>query len=452
MDILDNYSISSLREAILGREISPTELCTLVLGQVGAENSRFGILTDTLAVTAMREAEAVEERLTAGEEPGRLAGIPIVVKDNIDTVPAVCSAGLPSLAGYRPEKDAAVVKRLRREGAVIIGVAATDSGAFGVTTPSVKNPVFPGVIAGGSSGGSAAAVAVGFCKAALGTDTGGSIRIPAACCGVAGFKPTYGLVPSQGVRPLSRSVDHIGPLAKTVADLRSVVELFTAELRRPLPARGSAKVGLPKTYFSDASDDVKWTVESAAKVCREIGHSVEEIALPLPDDIIPTHLVLSLSEAAQFHMEESNQQFSELPSTAQEGILLGKSFRSHEYLAASDHRRRIISDIERVFQIVDYILLPTLPILPPEEETVDVDVGGHHMSILNALIRYTAAFDQTGHPALSMPWPSRSRTLPGSIQLVGARSDDLGLLSFAEEIEKKRNKFVLQNRFQIHFK
>lgn len=186
MDEILNRSIRQLRERVVGRKYTARELCQIFLHRA-QQNAGLGIMTDLIAQRALADADTVDRRVAAGKDAGRLAGIPMVIKDNIDTVPAVCAAGLPALSPYRPPTDAAVVRRLRAEGAVIIGVAATDSGAFGVTSPTVTNPKFPGLIAGGPSGGSAAAVAAGFCMAAIDTDTGGSIRIPAACCGIVGL-------------------------------------------------------------------------------------------------------------------------------------------------------------------------------------------------------------------------------------------------------------------------
>jgi Asp-tRNA(Asn)/Glu-tRNA(Gln) amidotransferase A subunit family amidase len=435
-----NQTIHGLRETIATGKTSASELCLKTLELVARQNDELGILTDVLSTTALREADDIDRLVASGERVGMLAGIPVVIKDNIDTVPAVCSAGLPSLSGYRPEFDAAVVKHMREQGAVIIGVAATDSGAFGVVTPNVKNPKYPGKIAGGSSGGPAAAVAAGFCKVAIGTDTGGSIRIPAACCGIVGLKPTFGRVPSIGVRPLSISVDHVGPLALRIADLRTVMEIFPRTGQNDAEQTSlSKKIGIPKAYFADASTEVKCIVEEVAQCCVELGHNVQIVTIPTPDEIIPTHLILSLTEAARFHLGTAERDIAGYPKTAKEGILLGQSYPSHEYASAIDLRRDFVSQINNVFAEVDFLLLPTLPLLPPDIGQNEVAVGTRSMSILRALIRYTAAFDQSGHPALAMPWKVSDKKSVGSIQLVGHLDSDLQLLAFAEEIEKARD-------------
>jgi aspartyl-tRNA(Asn)/glutamyl-tRNA(Gln) amidotransferase subunit A len=439
MNDIRDHSIHHLREMIATGKISATKLCVETLQRVAQQNGKMGILTDVLSVSALREANDVDRHVAAGERVGRLAGITIAIKDNIDTVPAVCSAGLPSLSNYSPVQDATVVARLREEGAIIIGVAATDSGAFGVVTPNVKNPDYPIRIAGGSSGGSAAAVAAGFCKVAIGTDTGGSIRIPAACCGIAGLKPTFGRIPMEGVRPLSVSFDHVGPLALRVADLRSVMEIFPGKGQRDNDQElGPKKIGIPKSYFSDAAPKVKQVVEDVAQCCIELGHHIQIVSLPSPDEIIPSHLILSLTEAARFHLETAAKDIATYPVAAKEGVLLGQSYLSPDYKTAIKQRRDFVSRINNVFKEVDFLLLPTLPVLPPEIGETEVCIGENKMNVLQALIRYVAAFNQSGHPVLALPWPTSNATRMGSVQLVGQKGEDMQLLAFAEQIEEVR--------------
>ena len=196
-------------------------------------NPTLHAFTDVLSAQALAEAEAAD-----ANPASPLHGVNIAVKDNIDTAGALCSAGLPFLAERRATKDAVVVAALRAAGAVILGMTATDSGAFGVVTPAVTNPNHPSLIAGGSSGGSAAAVAAGLCDAALGTDTGGSVRIPAACCGVYGFKPTYGVISVAGIRPLTERFDHVGILARTIAEIHKITTALVPHL--PAAQSGTA--------------------------------------------------------------------------------------------------------------------------------------------------------------------------------------------------------------------
>jgi aspartyl-tRNA(Asn)/glutamyl-tRNA(Gln) amidotransferase subunit A len=439
MKDFEDIAIPDLRVMIETKKVSAKEVCTYHLERIQSKNHDLGAITDVLADTALSEAALVDQRIADGEPIGRLAGIPLVVKDNVDTFPAICAAGLPNLTAHRPKSDAQIVKQLRSEGAVILGVTATDSGAFGVVSPLVKNPKFPGKIVGGSSGGSAAAVAAGLCMAAMGTDTGGSIRIPAACCGVIGLKPTFGMLSNSGVRLLSKSFDHVGPLARRVADIRMIMSLCANRNAQDDQLSVKAlKIGIPESYFSDASLEAKQVVEEVAQCCEELGHEVCRVSLPTPDEIIPTHLVLSLSEAALIYADTPTDVMAILPKAAKDSIELGKTYSGQDYLKAMDHRAKLISRIESAFSEVDFLLTPILPTLPPIIGTSAIRIGAQSMSILQAMIRYTAAFDQSGHPALALPWPVAASGCTGSIQIIGRlRSDDL-LLSLAEKIEAKR--------------
>ena len=428
------YSIANLRKKIVNREVSASDVCESVLSRVEVHNSHIGAISYVLSSSAKAEASAVDKSIAEGREVGKIAGIPVIIKDIIDTVPAICSAGLPFLSEYKPAKDAAVVEKLRKEGAVVIGVAATDSGAFGVVTPAVKNPNYPNKIAGGSSGGSAAAVAKGFCAASIGTDTGGSIRIPAACCGITGFKPTYGRVSTQGVRPLASSVDHVGPLARTVSDIRSIMEVIDPDfepVHKDLKARPI--IGIPKKYYSDASDDALAAMNEGIKRCQILDFDLREVEIPTPDEVIPSHIILALTEAALFYLGQPKEIV--YPDFVEENIKLGCSFKGYEYLRAIMHRREFTECFNAVFKKVDFLITPTLPVKTPDCHTSTVRIKDVETDILMAMIRYTAAFDQTGHPAIALPLAAKGADFAGSLQLVGQVNSDYRLLTVAEEIE-----------------
>lgn len=430
-------TIQALGAMIAGRKLTASSVDEVVQRRIGTVNPEIKALTSILKTSTLQEVDRIERTFAAGAPLGTLAGISIAIKDNIDTTPAICSAGLDFLNHYRPQQDAEVVRLLRAAGAVIIGVAATDSGAFGVTTPAVVNPTTPERIAGGSSGGSAAAVAAGLCMAAIGTDTGGSIRIPAACCGIVGFKPTRGRVSTQGVRPLAASIDHVGPLARVVCDVCAIMEVIDpgfsdlpslAETDRPT-------IGIPRAFFADAAPEVLLAVEEAIKRCIDLGSTVVEVGFPKPDDIIPSHLVLSLSEAAFFHADTSGVSLDLYPDTAKEALLLGQSYSSVQYLRAIHRQRAFVDEIKQTFAPVDFLMLPTLPVETPHRHSTAFRLGATDIPLLEALIRYTAVFDQTGHPALALPWHSSRLAVAGSVQLVGAPNSDRRLLAFAERLE-----------------
>jgi aspartyl-tRNA(Asn)/glutamyl-tRNA(Gln) amidotransferase subunit A len=419
--------------------VSAADACSALLDRISEVNGQIGAFTDVLRETALFEARRVDALVEDGRPTGRLGGWPLAVKDNIDTVPARCSAGLPFLADRRPQTDAKVVSQLREEGAVIVGVTNTDSGAFGVTSPEVVNPRHPDLIAGGSSGGSAAAVAAGLCIAALGTDTGGSVRIPAACCGVMGFKPTRSRISTLGVRPLASSFDHVGILSDRVDRIRAVYEVLDTAPgeAREGGGQGSAVpvVGIPSSFFADAQEEVLQRMSTVAELLRDMGVPVREVMVEPPDEIVQSHLVLSLTEAALAHLDINGRAALEVyPETAREGIRLGRSYTAAEHLLAMRHSSAFIAQIDEVLGAVDFLLLPTLPMSPPRRGTTSVDLDGRPLGVLEALIRYTAVFDQTGHPVIALPLYTGKDQVPGSIQLVGRMNGDHELLDFAERV------------------
>jgi aspartyl-tRNA(Asn)/glutamyl-tRNA(Gln) amidotransferase subunit A len=435
-----SLSISALHQKIVAGEISATSLCEAVLTRIEQREPNLGAMSDVIAESALKEANIVDRALSKNEAAGALAGIPIAVKNNINTVPAICSAGLPHLSEYRPTVDADVVTRLRRAGAVIVGSTATDSGGFGVTSPSVLNPNFPDRVAGGSSGGSAAAVAAGLCKAAIGTDTGGSIRIPAACCGIVGFKPTYGRVSTAGVRPLASSVDHVGVLASSVSDIRSVAAVIDPDftsLPNGDPARAAPVIGIAKAYVEDASGSVACGFGELVKQCENLGYVVREVELPAPQEILDSHLVLSLTEAALLYLDSSAELVDSLPAAAKDGILAGLAFKGYEHIRALRKKHDFLRLMQEVFSKVDYMILPTMPVFAPVRGGSIARIGGVDINLLNAMIRYTAPFDQSGHPALALPWRSPKQEDVGSVQLIGPLNSDRDLLRFAELLESQ---------------
>lgn len=308
------------REAPKGRAVTATAVLRQAMRRIERWNPALGALTEVLAERAAKEALAVDSRRAQGQTLPEIAGMPIVVKDIIDTTPAVCSAGLPFLAGYRPRRDALVVRRLRRSGAVVLGVSATDPGAFGVRTPAVTHPQAPDHTVGGSSGGSAAAVAAGFCVAALGTDTGGSVRIPSACCLTVGFMPSPGRVPATGVRPLAWSLDHVGVMARQVADIVSLQRVLDARFTFAghLQGRGRVRIGYDPGYFRDAAPEVSSGVSDALDAARKLGAKVDEVSLPNPDEATAVHTIIFCSEAAAYHLAAFPDRLDDYPPLARE--------------------------------------------------------------------------------------------------------------------------------------
>jgi len=407
-----------------------------LLKRIAVLNPRVNALREIMGDSARREARRVDRLIQTGRDPGPLAGVPVAVKEIIDTTPAVCSAGFEFLSDYRPERDAPVVRRLRRAGAIIIGVAISDPGAFGVRTAATHHPQAAGRTVGGSSGGSGAALAAGFCAAALGTDTGGSIRIPAACCAIAGLKPTRGRVPTVGVRPLVWSLDHVGPMARSVADLTAMQRVLDSRFRHTRKAGSTAVVvGHDPRYYRDAETLVVRGMENALRACRTLGAEVREVTLPDPEEMQNVHLVIFCAESAAYYHTAFPDQRHSYPEAAGLLIELANRHTGHQYVHAMRQRADITRRVDALFDSVDVLLAPTTPVLPPAHDAETVELNGKAIDFTSAMILYTCLFDHTGNPVVAMPSAYYGPGIASSIQVIGPTDRDGDVLAFAERLE-----------------
>lgn len=430
--------LKSAVEALQAERTTSAELVNAALQRISAWNPRVGALTEVLAERARQDAKRVD-RCRAAEAPlPDLAGVPVVVKDIIDTTPAACPAGLSFLETYRPKQDALVVKRLRRAGAVVVGVSATDSGAFGVRTAAVTHPQAPEHTVGGSSGGSGAALAAGFCFAALGTDTGGSIRIPSACCLTTGLMPSPKRVGTKGVRPLVWSLDHVGPMTCRAHDLAYVERVLDPGFKHTAAktARGRLVVGHAPNYWRDADSAVREATVRALDASGEIGAEVKEVSLPDPDEVIEVHTLIFCAEAAAYHFQTFPDHLEEYPPVPRQLLDLAEEHRGYQYVQASRRRSEMTRRVQALFDAVDFLILPTLPVVAPLRGAETVSVGGVDRDFTLALIRYTCLFDHTGQPVVSLPASIIGPGLGASVQVVGPRNSDADVIAFAERLEE----------------
>jgi Asp-tRNA(Asn)/Glu-tRNA(Gln) amidotransferase A subunit family amidase len=428
-------------------EITAAELTAFFLKRIAAVNPQIGALTEVLESTASIEAAAADVARLQGGAPS-LSGAPVVVKDIIDTVPAICSAGLSFLSDYRPKADAPVVRRLREAGAVVLGVTATDPGAFGVQTPAVCHPQDATLSVGGSSGGSGAALGAGFALASLGTDTGGSIRIPAACCAVVGFKPTRGRVPTAGVRPLVRSLDHVGPLTRSAADLpiiQSFLDPGFSETATPSHG-GQLRVGRAPHWEEEADAEMQAGVADMLAACRALGAEVREVRLPDPDDLLEVHKTIFCTEAAAYHLGAFSDRLAEYPALPRQLIELGRAISGIEYVRANERRAVLTESVQSLFQEVDLLVLPTLPVLTPPRHARSIRVNGRDTDFTLGMIRYTALFDHTGHPVVAMPSKLYAPGRAASVQIVAELQRDANAVDFAIQLERE---LLLKPQFEL---
>jgi aspartyl-tRNA(Asn)/glutamyl-tRNA(Gln) amidotransferase subunit A len=426
---------------------SSLQLVEAALERIEALDGRLGAFVTVLAGGARAEAAQRDAQRRHGEALGPLHGVPLAIKDLADVAGTVTGAGSPKLSGNLAARDAEVVARLRAAGAVVVGKTRTHEFAYGVLTPGTVNPWDPGRIAGGSSGGSAAAVAAGMVSAALGTDTAGSIRIPAACCGVVGFKPSWGRVPAAGVFPLSWSCDHVGPIAGDVAGAALLFEVMAGDPapaapapepgRRP-PGAGGPRIGrLAAEALGPVDPPVTAALDELCERLEAAGARIDEVTLPLPAARAAVAAIV-LAEAAAAHARL-------LAETGEEGygprvlaaLRLGQSALAGEYLAGLRYRGRFLAAVEGLLGEREALLLPTLPCVAPEAGQRTVTVAGVTAGIQPELTALPGPFNCSGSPVASLPigLVPPDGGLPVAASLVGRLGGDHELLRLAAWVE-----------------
>jgi aspartyl-tRNA(Asn)/glutamyl-tRNA(Gln) amidotransferase subunit A len=420
-------------------DVSPVELTAACLQRVAALDGEVNAFITVMDDDAVHDAGRLEEELDRGESPGALAGVPIGLKDLFDTAGVRTTAGSKFFSGRVPDQNAAGVDRLRDAGAVVIGKLNMHEWALGVTNDNphygaCHNPSALDRITGGSSGGSAAAIAAGMCCGALGSDTGGSIRIPASLCGVVGLKPTYGRVSTRGVVPLSWSLDHVGPMARRVADVALLLQVIAGR-----DSADPASVNLrTDDYVGELEDGVQgwrigviadeWLGELALEVNASFrgavdalagaGDWIDELAAPDLPEAARLNGLMTTADAAAFHRERMEVSPDDFGADVLTRLRRGAGYGAADY--ADARRRQTI--LRRTFESwfvehggeLDVVVLPTTPCVAPRIAGLDA------VAMAPVLTRLTAPFNFTGLPAVSLPSAATSDGLPVGLQIVGA--------------------------------
>ena len=424
-------------------EVSPPELVERSLRAISELNSALNAHITVLEETARRQAEVAEREIQSGRYRGPLHGIPVSVKDLYWTAGVRTTSGSRVLADFVPGEDAAVVQRLRQAGAIIVAKANMLEFAYASAHPdygATRNPWDVTKSASGSSGGSAASVAAGLDFGSFGTDTGGSIRLPAAYCGVAGLKPTHGLISRFGVQPLSWTLDHAGPFARSVADLAVLLEATAGfdprdaqSANRPAPryrqklsaSLDGLSIALLTNFMDDSiASEVRRAVQAATKVFSDAGATLREIAIPeLEGDTLDAVMGILLPEASYYHREWIDVHQADYTQVVYERLRAGQDVRAVAYFGALEARERLRVRLREIQQDVDLLLLPmsATPAGPLEGMTVERTEGDRR---LTNLMRLSAPFDLTGQPALSLPCGFSRDGLPLALQLVGRDFED----------------------------
>ncbi|MFQ5896239.1 MAG: amidase, partial [Nitrospinota bacterium] len=454
---LTRWTIGGLSEALRKRELSPVELTDTLLARIETHDPLLRAYITVDREGALAAAREAEEELAAGRPRGPLHGVPIAYKDLYETRGLRTTSGSKIYRDHLPAEDATSVARLREAGAVCLGKLNMHEFAFGPTGlnahyGNARNPWDPERIAGGSSSGSGSAVAALLALAALGTDTGGSIRIPAACCGVVGLKPTYGRVSRAGVVPLSWSMDHVGPLARCAEDAALLLDALAGHdprdptsSRRPVPHYRAAlgegldglRVGVPRSYFFEALDpEVEAALERALGHLQAAGAGLEEVSFPHIEEIQAGGYVILLSEAAAFHTPLMDERGEDYDPSVRSRLEEGRFFLATDYIHALQVRPALTRAVLReVFGRVDVVATPTLPILPPPIGATEVEVRGRRYDAVASLIRFTRPANYLGFPALSLPCGWSAGGLPVGLQLLGLPRQEGVLLRAAHAYE-----------------
>jgi aspartyl-tRNA(Asn)/glutamyl-tRNA(Gln) amidotransferase subunit A len=455
-------SIKEAAEEIHSGLITPTELVAETLERTDTLDGDLKAFVTVMRDQAYEDAERLERELRTGLYRSPLHGIPIGVKDIIAVKGVRTTAGSKVLADYVSQEDAMVVEQLRKKGAIVIGKTNTHEFAYGTYTPPTRNPWDHQRIPGGSSGGSAVAVATGMSLGAIGTDTGGSIRIPAACCGVTGLKPTYGRVSCHGVIPLSWSLDHVGPLARSAEDCAIVFDAIagydprdpnsisgppsrpTASLiagpegRDTLSLQGLA-LGVPQeAFFAPLDPEVRAAWQAALLVLREEGAEVVDVELPLA--AIEVYRTIQKPEASLAHMQKGwlSEHRDDYTALTLQRLLEGQQIPAVAYLHAL-HQRRIFSNSMRtVLRQVDALVLPTLPIpaVLIEQANQEISIDGVAENATTALLRLTMPFNLASLPAISFPCGFTTNGLPVGLQVAGRPFEESTVLRIAHAYQQ----------------
>ncbi|QCY11760.1 amidase [Pseudomonas sp. MPC6] len=426
-------SVITLAERLRAGSLTSVELTQAALDSIERLNPILNAFVQVDAPVALAQARKADDLFAQGLDLGPLHGIPVAVKDNIDTFDYVTTYGSAHFAGFKPSRDALCVQRLREAGAVIVGKTLTHEFAYGPTGDrslqgAARNPWDASCITGGSSAGSAAAVASGMVPLALGTDTGGSIRIPAALCAVVGFKPSFASVPLQGVFPLSSSLDHVGPIANHVEDARLLFEVVAGRVCAPAANPRPLRVGwITSGSFGPVDAELDRQVYQAAQ--QLFGEALQDTAElePLAAAMKDTLLVLQRAEAFDVHAERMQDAPHTFEQEVRERLELSREVRGWQYIRALASQARLKAAMARLFEHYDFLVSPSVPITATAIDAREVRVGEQDIDVRAALLSHTSAWNLTGLPAISLP-VGQVKSMPVGLQVIGAAGEDDRLL------------------------
>jgi len=450
--ITDPADLTIQEAAVMIRsgKLSPVELVQSYLSRIRRIDPKLNSYITVTEQLALEQAKNLETELSKGQWRGPLHGIPIALKDNYDTAGIPTTGASAVFADRIPDQDAETVRRLNEAGAILLGKLNMHEFAFGGTSAvthygPVRNPWDTDYIPGGSSGGSAAAVAARLCAASLGTDTAASIRMPAAYCGIAGLKPSYGLVSIRGIIPLSESLDHAGPLCRTTADCALMLQALAGydpagvtSIRTRIPRYINAlfqpvtglRLGVPASpFYDDLDPGISAAMDVALSLLKEMTAGIHETSLPPTPPIIPL-----LSEAYSYHEKyienEGTRKLYQAPTLKR--ILGGSKVTRREYISARRELTLLRKKIDRVFEEIDLVITPTTPVLPQRIDELSENVATS--PVIDA--RNTLPFNFYGIPSMTVPCGFNRDGLPIGLQISGPRLRESRVLALAHAYEQ----------------
>jgi aspartyl-tRNA(Asn)/glutamyl-tRNA(Gln) amidotransferase subunit A len=439
----ERRSIAQLAQALRSRDVSAAAVTDGCLAVIAERNPLLNAFITVFAKEAREEARRADEDIAAGRYRGPLHGVPVSLKDLIDVKGSPTTAASRVREGHRAAADAPVVTRLREAGAILIGKTNLHEFALGTTNEDsafgpARHPLDPARSPGGSSGGSAASVLAGMAYASIGTDTGGSIRIPSAVCGLVGLKPTIGEISTEGIVPLSSTLDHVGPLCLSVEDAAIVHDVLRgarpAEHDRAEPR--DLRLGVLRGYFTAVLDpQVASAFEQASARLRDARVTLNDAHIAHAGDIAPVYVHLVLSEAAVYHAKTLESRGDDYTANVRNRLEMGRYILAEDYVRARRGRDVLTAEVDAALAGCDALLLPSVPIPAHKIGVSSVRIGGSDETIRNVTLRLTQLFNVTGHPAITIPCGHTPEGLPIGGQLVGRRSDTTRLLTVARAVE-----------------
>jgi aspartyl-tRNA(Asn)/glutamyl-tRNA(Gln) amidotransferase subunit A len=450
---LYELSLLEVAEKIRTKEVSPVEVTRSSLARLAEVESVLTAFVTTTPELALEQAKIAEQEIGDGNYRGPLHGIPLGVKDLYDTAGIKTTSSSAQRADHVPETDSVAVAKLYEAGMVLIGKTHTHEFAYGATTPTTGNPWAPDRTPGGSSGGSGAAVGSGVVHVALGSDTGGSIRIPAALCGTVGLKPTFGRASRVGVASLSWSLDHVGPLSRNVVDSALVMAAMSGYDRRdpgtvdvPVPDMvtgidagvAGKKIGIPTNYYTEQLDpEAAEAARTAAAKLEELGAELVEVKIPMAEHIISTEWAIMMPEATAYHMDHLRNSPEKFTDETRILLEAGAAVLATDYVNALRLRTLIQAAWKEMFSSIDVLLAPTLvaaatprsdPFIRWQDGTVEGATG--------AYVRLSAPANVTGLPSLSVPAAFTAEGLPLGVQIIGKPFAEPEILQFGYALEQ----------------